>query len=141
LLSKFDDYGQPLPVRLNDGGWLLAEQRVGVRESRTDGQLWLATLRYRYQWQVEEDDGTWLVRWDYLRDTGPPHIHVRGGGLESDPNFHKLHIPSRRVALEDVIRFLIDENRAMPLSDHWSEVLDAATVIFESIQRRESRKG
>jgi Family of unknown function (DUF6516) len=139
LLSRFDDLGQPLPVKLHGGGWLLAEQRVGVRESRTDGQLWLTTLRYRYQWQEEEDDGTWLVRWDYLRHGGPPHLHVRGGGLESQPNFHKLHIPTRRVAIEDVVRFLLAERHCESLTSTWSDLLDEAILIFEAIHRRETQ--
>jgi hypothetical protein len=64
LLSKLNDDGIPLPVSLNGGvGWLLAEHRVGVRRSSTDGLFWLTTLRYRYQWQAAEDDGTWLIRW------------------------------------------------------------------------------
>jgi hypothetical protein len=139
LLSKFDDRGQPLPIALNGGAWLLAEHRIGVRESSQDQQLWLTTLRYRYQWQADEDDGTWLVRWDYRRDGGPPHIHLHGDPASwGRGSFHKLHVPTRRVAIEDVVRFLLVEGAAKPLSHYWQETLDAATEIFERIQRRDT---
>jgi hypothetical protein len=141
LLSKFDNAGIPLPLRLTgDAGWLLAEHRVGIRESNTDGQLWLTTLRYCYRWQADEDDGTWLVRWDYRRDGGPPHLHLHGDPASwSSGSFHKLHFPTRRVPIEDVIRFLITDERVSvePRSEHWEDVLDAASTIFEQIQRRE----
>jgi hypothetical protein len=138
LLSKFDDSGIPLPLLLNDGGgWLLAEHRVGVRRSSTDGQLWLTTLRYRYQWQAAEDDGTWLIRWDYRRDGGPPHVHLHGDPPSwSAGSFHKLHLPTRRVAIEDVARFLICEHLAKARSEHWEDTLDQAASIFERIQAR-----
>ena len=127
-------------MKLRDGSYLLAQQILGVRESSGDGLPWLTTLAYRYQWQSGADDGTWLVRWDYSRDPPvPPHVNVhfgRGvniGGKDS----HKLHLPTGRVAIEDVVRFLAGEAGVTCNSDGWPKILDEAAAIFQRIQRRE----
>ncbi len=138
IITRSTDLGEPLPLSLNGSNtWLLAEQRLAVGESSSDGQFWLTTLQYRYRWQAEEDDGTWLVRWDYRRDH-PPHIHVNSapGHWSGDAHFHKLHMPTRRVAIEDVVRFLIVEGVVSPRSHNWEETLESAATIFDRIQHR-----
>jgi hypothetical protein len=42
----------------------------------------------------------------------------------------KLHIPSGRVAFEDVIRFLIEEVAVIPKLDDWQAVLADALEAF-----------
>jgi hypothetical protein len=114
----------PMPFRLTDGTWLLAAQTLGVRESSTDGQLWLTTLQSVYRWQASEEDASWLVRWEYDRDAGhypAAHVHVNATG---------------RVAIEDVIEFLITEQGLEPISDNWNEVLVEARAHFRRIQGR-----
>ena len=136
LIGGMDRRGGPVAMRLHGGGWLIANQRLGIRESERSPGLWLTTLQYRYQWQTEEDDGSWLVRWDYVREpTGRdcpyPHININGPG-----DFQRFHVPTRRVPIEDVIRFLILDKAASELSPRWEEVLDEATAIFDRIMAR-----
>jgi hypothetical protein len=138
VISRATDLGEPLPLSLNGSTtWLLAEQRLGVGQSSSDGQLWLTTLQYRYRWQADEDDGTWLVRWDYRRGHAP-HVHVNSvpQGWAAGRHFHKLHMPTRRVAIEDVVRFLILEEIVEPRSPNWEETLEVAAAIFDRIQHR-----
>jgi hypothetical protein len=143
-VSAFDSDGVPVPFELTDRTWLFAAQVLGVRESRRDGNLWLATLSATYQWQAGEDDGSWLVRWDYERE--PPHgyprshIHVNaspGGYPAGRKDFHKLHLPTGRVAIEDVVSFLIREQEAASVSPLWEAVLEEAAEIFATIQGRQ----
>jgi hypothetical protein len=113
---------KPVPVRLTSRGWLLAAQTLGIRESRRDGQFWLTTLRSVYSWQVTDDDASWLVRWEYDRDGAGPypssHIHVNAEPVdyEGEKYFPKLHLPSGRVAIEDVLEFLVTEQGVIPHS-------------------------
>lgn len=126
------------PVELNDGTWLLVEHRLGIREK--GGSFWLTTLSYGYRWQANEDDGSWIVAWDYERERREPpmfHLHVRcaPGFYPSDRrDFSKLHLPSGRVILEDVIRFLVMEQEVPTVSDNWHDTLAEAEEIFRAIQ-------
>ena len=46
----------------------MAGQTLGIRESSRDGRLYLTTLKAAYQWQADEDDGTWLVVMNFDKD-------------------------------------------------------------------------
>jgi hypothetical protein len=145
-ISDFDAYAQPVPFQLTDRTWLFAAQVLGVRESRRDGNLWLTTLAATYQWQALEDDGSWLVRWEYEREPSGSyprsHVHVNATPAsyeEGRKDFHKLHLPTGRIAIENIVSFLIREQELPPVSDRWDEVLDEAEGIFARIQGRERR--
>ena len=132
----------PVPVRLTNRGWLLAAQTLGIRESRRDGQLWLTTLKSTYGWQTTDADASWLVRWEYERDGAglypASHIHVNAepDEYEGEKYFPKLHLPSGRVAIEDVLEFLVTEQGVIPVSDNWPEVLSESRQLFRAIQGR-----
>src|SRR5439155_7866271 len=60
---------KPRAFRLTNGTWLFAAQTLGVRESsREPDNRWLTTLKYTYQWQANEDNRSWMVRWCYSRE-------------------------------------------------------------------------
>jgi hypothetical protein len=114
-----------------------------VRRSEADGNLWLTTLSYTYQWQATEDDGSWFVRWEYERESRGPyprsHVHVNAapaGYAATDKHFAKLHLPSGRVAIEHVVDFLVREHGVPTISKRWAEVLEEASRIFAQIQAR-----
>lgn len=148
VVSAFDGL-LPAPFELGDGTWLFAAQTLGVRESQTDGQLWLTTLGYTYQWQSDRDDGTWMVRWCYQRETAsgttkpaPERAHLHVNGIPSDydedaKHFPKLHLPAGRIGIEDLAAFLVRECSVPARSPkNWEEVLDEARQIFAKIQAR-----
>jgi hypothetical protein len=43
---------------------------------------------------------------------------------------HKLHLPTGRVSIEAVIRFLIEDLEVAPLRDDWRAVLDRHEDLF-----------
>ncbi len=51
-----------------------------------------------------------------------PHIHVRATNNRF-VNLNKKHIPSGRVAIEDVLHFLISECKIAPNREDWEQVL------------------
>jgi hypothetical protein len=143
LLSHVDSLKVPTAFELNDGTWLFAAQTLGVRESRRDGNRWLTTLQHAYQWQAEEDDNSWIVRWDYRREPNDEypaaHIHVNGAPSTYPATgkvFPKLHLPAGRVALEEVVAFLVDEVGVPASSGTWREVVAESKEIFDRIQGR-----
>jgi hypothetical protein len=148
VISAFDEMNQPRPFELTDGTWLIAAHTVGVRESRRDGKLWLTTLRYAYQWQAEEDDGSWIIRWEYDRENiqsgelipreRRAHLHVNATptSFRGSRHFPKLHLPGGRLAIEDLAYFLIHECGCSPVSANCDAVIEEARKIFAKILRR-----
>lgn len=135
---------EEVAFELSDGSWLFAGQTLGVRRSDRDGNLWLTTLRYKYRWQANESDDSWLIRWDYVREPRSPehpraHVHVNAvpehyqAGRDA---FARLHIPAGRVGIEDVAAFLLRDHGVRPVSDTSEEVIEEARLIFARIQGR-----
>ena len=64
-----------------------------------------------------------------------PHIHVDADADEqfAEFNLHKRHIPSGRVALEDVIEWLIVELEVKALRSNWQQILQTTRKKFKRI--------
>ena len=54
-----------------------------------------------------------------------PHVHLGYAVKVEDEAMAKAHLPTGRVALEDVLRLAIRELGVRPLRTDWQEVLDA----------------
>ena len=112
----------PVRVRCGDGSlWLSVGQEYQVvRYGGPLGPWKVSTKRYRYR--VDDDAGTELVSWHWHPASGyrHPHAHVMSGHLVGQ------HLPTGRVSLEAVVRFLIEEMGATPRRDDWDRVLTAA---------------
>ena len=92
-----------------------------------------------YLYSIADENNNDLIGFHYhpelTEDPVPyPHIHAYA---DQDARFlslnlHKRHIPSGRVALEDVVRWLIDEMKVTPIRDDWDTVLAEAKEKFTS---------
>jgi hypothetical protein len=69
-----------------------------------------------YHWNPESTGG----------DPGWPHMHVYGNRQIHGRHLSKMHLPTGRVNLHDLIRLLIPEFSVVPRRDDWVEVLNAA---------------
>jgi hypothetical protein len=61
-----------------------------------------------------------------------PHLHIGYGAYVGRDEFHKAHLPTGRVALEDFVRLLIEEFHVPPVRDDWPEVLQQSLTEFEA---------
>lgn len=95
----------------------------------------ISTLRYYYVfWTPRADER--VIDWHYHRrktNTVEAHLHIRddvrhraGGHALVD-----LHIPTGRVPLEDIVRFLIQEQNLSPRKTNWKDILDATEARFQ----------
>ena len=64
-----------------------------------------------------------------------PHVHVYGDHDTVD--LHKLHLPTGRVSIESVVRFVIEDLDVVPRRSDWERVLDRHEDAFR--QRRSWR--
>ncbi|MHB8691497.1 MAG: hypothetical protein ACYDHH_09655 [Solirubrobacteraceae bacterium] len=98
------------------------------------------TESYAYRLQSDDSLGSWLLRWEYLRDPPRPdyaypaaHVHVNGTWGRSEV-LGRLHIPTRRVPLELVVWHLIADWSVTPKTDDWQAILRESIEGFDERQ-------
>lgn len=120
--------GDAQQLRSEAGLALRVAQQYRIVEDTGPRGPWRAqTVAYSYV--VNRGDKELLAyQWNPLGSGGVarPHLHVGAAADELIDNFHRLHLPTGRIALEEVLRLLIEELGVQPLREDWSDVLDAA---------------
>ena len=94
------------------------------------------TLRYGYTlFGSENDPDEWLA-YHYHPQTGvaAPHLHINADASWARKGLRKKHLPTGRVALEDVIQVVVEEFGARPTRSDWRKKLDVNRRMFD--QRR-----
>ena len=116
--------------------------------------LSLVVKQFYYVIRVEDPDrGPWKVstaEYNYnLRDTDNrvvlafhwhpaerfkvrhPHLHLDQGARLGREDLHRTHIPTGRIFIEEVIRFIITELEVESLRDDWEKVLSEAEAAHQ----------
>ena len=95
------------------------------------------TESYSYRLQADDTRDSWLIRWEYFRDTPKTnypyplaHVHVNGES-QTAADLGRLHIPTRRVPLELVIWHLIAEWNVASKTADWMTVLGESVAGFD----------
>jgi hypothetical protein len=114
-------------------------KRLGVVQGLrvVDGHC--QTLGYQYNFALDEQKESWLIRWEYLRDQPTPdyryplaHVHLNGEFTpDAAASLPRLHVPTSRVPLELVLWHLIAEWGVTPKSADWREILQESIGGFE----------
>jgi hypothetical protein len=87
----------------------------------------VTTDGYAYTVTETKDLTTELFAWHWHPGTRPdPHLHI-GRAHPDHSSLAKLHVPTGRVLLEAVTRFLIVDLDVRPLDPDWEAVLDDVT--------------
>jgi hypothetical protein len=108
--------------------------RFVVRRLAENRGLWTAsTTEYIYRVSDERDDLLAAWHWHPMTqlsgDDAPwPHLHAYG--VRDTLTLHKLHLPTGRVSLEAVIRFLVMDLDVAPRRADWRTVLDRREEQF-----------
>lgn len=55
-----------------------------------------------------------------------PHLHLGAGAELGFGRLQGAHVPTGRIAIEDVLRLSIDELAVRPLRDDWRDILEPA---------------
>ena len=75
-----------------------------------------------YHWHPEHrEEESWITY---------PHLHVRAQGT-TGRLIQKAHLPTNRIALEDVLRLAISELNVTPRRKDWNQVLTRTQSAYE----------
>jgi hypothetical protein len=118
----------PVPLSPKGEIRLLVDQNYEiVRAKGVLGPWKVHTLKYIYALYHGEE---LILSYHWHPDTSPdidfPHLH--------HPASPKVHFPTKRIALEDVIRLAIREFGVMPLKKTWQRMLRETQGRFETYQ-------
>jgi hypothetical protein len=131
--------GRPIQLRREDGSacLLVASQRfVIMRDPGNEGEYKTSTREYIYKlWDGAEASREPVVEWHWhpSRGTRHPHMHARPPAAKPSfgEAFDKHHLPTARVAFEQVVRFLIGDLKVEPQVGDWEVRLDEALAAHE----------
>lgn len=107
---------------------LLATQ--DFKFERRDGREWRCpTLAYTYT--LYEGSRRELIAWHWrLSSSHGPHAHVRADVPDLGGSIRKLHLPTGRVAFENIVEFLIRDLGVEPAQGDWEQrILDAESYF------------
>jgi hypothetical protein len=108
--------------------------RFVVRPAAGQRSRW-TTSTVEYVYEVSDQAGDLLAAWhwhpgDRDADHDAPWPHLHAYGARNSLTLHKLHLPTGRVALEAVVRFLIGDLDVVPRRADWRAVLERAEAHF-----------
>ena len=102
------------------------------------GPYKIQTVQYFYD--VLTSDGQEILSFHWTPEDSPPnrtfpHLHIGSVMLDADAHplskrFSKAHIPTGRVSVEAVVRFIIEECEVEPLRSSWREILAGSEDAF-----------
>jgi hypothetical protein len=121
------------PARLAGSDLLLdISQYFRIMDNKDSGECAVKTESYTYEildYVTHKD--IFCFHWEPHSKVQYPHMHLgfaaKGHGLPID---NKAHIPSGRVAIEDLVAFLISDMGVKPLKSDWSDIIVVARQKF-----------
>jgi hypothetical protein len=127
------------PLRLPRKGagplWFQGNQNFGyIRDNRYRGEWKVRTDGYAYTLAIDEDLNQELIAWHWHPTSRPDtHLHV-GRRHPSLGELGKFHVPSGRVAFEEVVLFVIEDLGVCPARDDWRDVLNDSLSRFRTFR-------
>lgn len=102
-----------------------------VPDDLNEGEYKTQTREYIYH-LFDDESAVLEWHWHPGRQRTEPHLHSRvaGAGTAWGIEGDKLHIPTSRVAFEEIIRFLIVDLGVEPIREDWAATLDEAMRAF-----------
>lgn len=112
--------------------------RYVIRAADGDSDRWTAST-VEYVYELGDHSGDLIAAWHWHPTTKGsddeahwPHIHAYG--TRGTLALHKLHLPTGRVSLEVVVRFLIMDLDVIPRRNDWSAILDRHEERFRQMR-------
>ena len=135
--------GEPIRLVRNSGATLLfyANQRFNiVQDERFSGEWKVKTLGYIYSIYVEppskDEEAKELLAWHWhpisTPDRPQPHLHLEMEHAHLGVPLPRLHLPTGRVAFEDIVRLLVSDLDVKTNRDDWTDVVGDSETRFRT---------
>jgi hypothetical protein len=128
--------GEPFPLSRVREASLRARIGQNYRIVRAEGQLgpWKVTIT-AYHYTLEDAKGSEIISFQW-HPTGSgalpyPHVHLGHAAAVGRAELEGAHIPTGRVAVEQVLRFAIEAFKLRPRRTDWRDVLFGTRRRFE----------
>jgi hypothetical protein len=117
----------------SDLGLSISQRFQIVESSDGRGRPWWRVHTLWYAYKIEAWDGPEIMSFHWHPDLPVklPHLHISAGAAGAlRRELQRAHIPTGRVALEDVVRFLIESFGVQTIREDWESVLDETAALF-----------
>jgi hypothetical protein len=103
-----------------------------IEADEARGPWKVQTVAYAYVLQADDRE---LIAFHW-NPTGAgsvtrPHVHIGPAGGCTHPALTRAHLPTGRIALEDILRLAIEELGVEPLRSDWSGILETTQSGYE----------
>lgn len=95
------------------------------------GPYKVKTTAYQYVFTDEDENELLAYQWHPDSTVRFPHIHIGSSSKIAQKTANKIHLPTGRIALEQVLRLAVEEFGVKPLKDKWGAVLKETQGRFE----------
>jgi len=141
IASGFESVsGRAHVITINDGDPIIFPSNKSVRFSfqmqyrivQAEGERgpWkVVTAGYNYSVQDRLEKEFFAYHWHRWVKPPFPHLHVcPGSGVN---NLRKVHLPTARISVEEILQLLIEQFRVKPIRNDWEKVLKRTKAAFE----------
>jgi len=124
------------PARLNSNPrlFLSVTMHYHVVEAPGERGPWKVSIA-AYLYSLDDEQGQEILAFHWhprgRSSVTSPHLHIGPGAGVQYQQLQGAHIPTGRVALEDVLRLAIRELGVRPLRRDWADILDRTQRAFE----------
>jgi hypothetical protein len=105
------------------------------RDERYQREWKVTTDGYAYHVRLSEEPSGELFQWHWHPQRHREECHLHVGAISPFlSDLHKKHIPSHRIAFEEVLLFLIREIHVLPIRSDWEAILADSQARFEAFR-------
>jgi hypothetical protein len=102
-----------------------------AKNTRKPKEVKVKTLEYSYSLALSRDLAGEVFLWHWQASHPRPHMHACFEHPQLG-TIRKLHLPTERLAFEQVLRFLLAELKVKPARDDWDRVLSRDEERFRT---------
>ena len=95
------------------------------------GPFKVKTTAYQYAIDDEKEKELFAFQWHPDSKIKFPHLHLGSSAKIAEKTLKKLHLPTGRIALEQVLRLAVEDLGIKPLNRRWDAILSEAQQRFE----------
>lgn len=141
--------GSRTPLLCDSGIFLTFRMQYRIIELEDDEKGPWKAQTVAYYYSLEDADGDEIIAYHWHPDTTPaiahPHLHLKRGCIKREsgsdqgesqlrPEFAHAHLPTGRVALEDIILSLIRDFGVHPMRNDWHTILENNRSRFRAVR-------